>query len=112
MPAEPTSQPRGATLGIGRVDIAALGPGVIAFAALVLLAVKDGGYSATAWYLAALYLLALLVVVTVGSRGRILRLSRPATAAVAFMAAFTACWTLNGSSNPALSASLGSSGLL
>ena len=90
MPAEPTSQPRGATLGIGRVDIAALGPGVIAFAALVLLAVKDGGYSATAWYLAALYLLALLVVVTVGSRGRILRLSRPATAAVAFMAAFTA----------------------
>src|SRR5207244_10286980 len=68
---------------------AALGPGVIAFAALVLLAVKGGGYSATAWYLAALYLLALLVVVTVGSRGRILRLSRPATAAVAFVAAFT-----------------------
>ena len=57
---------------------------------MVVLALEDGGYPATSWYLAALYLLALLGVVAVGSRGRLLRLSRAAMVAAAFLAAFTA----------------------
>jgi O-Antigen ligase len=67
-------------------------PAALAFVVFVILGVKDAGYPATVWYAGGLFLVVLLAIVIWAWGLPLRRLSRPAAASVASLAALTV-WT-------------------
>jgi tetratricopeptide (TPR) repeat protein len=68
-------------------------PGLLLVGVLIALASAGGGYAATSWYPAALFLLALLAVVVVSDRAAFATAAKPNVVAFAALAAFAA-WSL------------------